>query len=571
MRSISLLLFPLMVGLLPVGAQEESGSPTGSARVDRLIRAKWEEAGVSPAEPATDAEFMRRASLDIVGVIPTLAEAERFLADSSPDKRSSYVESLLRSPEYATHWADIWAEMLLGLKNEPRQLLLFFKARAELREMFEKNLPFDQFARVVITARGAVYPIPGTAQEAGAGTPPEAGLASYIFKIFQESQQDLPKALAGKLSRTFLGIQIQCAQCHDHPFDRWTQEEFYGMASFFTELLPRRQPIPDKNPPAPGQMKMPRFYFEIDDRNSRSTPFRRGPLASRMGMGLGMGMDLSIPEGKGGPVRAAFLDTKEGVEPGTPRRVQFAKYMTEKSNLQFARAAVNRTWAHFFGAGFVNPPDDFSATNKPTHPELLDALARDFIEHGYDLHWLIRAITGSEAYGRTSRAKDRSGSAEKLFALARVRALSPEQILGSVFVATGRGQASPAAPALSDEMRRRMMFGLLAQFRYAFGDDEGNELSDFTGSIPSALLMMNSPIVARGTGTQPGGTLERVLAAHAGVEDRIRSLFLLVLSRPPTDSERERWSAALKGTPGNAGYEDLVWTLLNTSEFLFNH
>jgi hypothetical protein len=569
-QRIPLLILGLAC-LSPAGAQEEAVPLSGTTLIDRQIRAKWEEAGLSPAEAASDAEFMRRASLDIVGTIPSLAEAERFLSDSSPEKRRVYVDGLLKSPQYATHWADIWAEMLLGLKNEPRQLLLFFKARAELREMFEKNLPYDQFALAVITARGAVYPLPGTGPDAALGTPPEAGLASYIFKIFQESQQDLPKALAGKLSRTFLGIQIQCAQCHDHPFDRWTQEEFYGMASFFTELAPRRQPIPEKTAPPPGQMKMPRFYFDVDDRIPRSGRPARGPFAARMGMGLGMGMDLSIPEGKGGPVKAAFLDTKEGVEPGLPRRAQFAKHMTEKTNLQFARACVNRTWAHFFGMGFVNPVDDFSAKNKPTHPELLDALARDFIAHGYDLHWLIRAITGSEAYGRTSRAKDRAGSAEKLFALARVRALSPEQILGSVFVATGRGQATPGGPALSDEQRRRMMFGLLAQFRYAFGDDEGNELSDFTGSIPSALLMMNSPIVARGTASQPGGTLERVLAAHPAPEDRIRTLFLLVLSRPPTESEASRWSATLKGAAGNSGYEDLVWTLLNTSEFLFNH
>ncbi|HXX94775.1 MAG TPA: DUF1553 domain-containing protein, partial [Planctomycetota bacterium] len=400
-------------------------------------------------------------------------------------------------------------------------------------------------------------------------TPAEEGLAVYVYKIFQDAQRDLPKALAGKLTRTFMGVQIQCAQCHDHPFDKWTQEDFYGMASFFTEVLPRRTVIPEKTPPAPGEMKMPRFYFVIEDQAAR--PFRRGMMGMGPGMGLGTGMDLAIPESKGKPVKASFIESAKGPEPGVPRRAEFARLMTDPGNLQFARECVNRYWAHFFGAGIVNPPDDFSGKNKPSHPELLDALARDLIAHGYDLHWLIRSIAGSEAYGLTSRARDRSGPPEKLFALARVRALTPEQILGSVFVATGGAQGPPGAPSMGEEQRRRAMFGLLSQFRHAFGDDEGGELVDFSGSIPSALLMMNSPVVTRGTIARTGGGLGRLLASRPGLEERIRAIFLLALTRLPTEGEVARWSGVLRASTGDAGYEDLFWTLLNTSEFLFNH
>jgi hypothetical protein len=569
MRRIALLLLAGAAGFSQGRAQDAAPSPSGSALIDHWIRAKWQEAGLAPAGRSDDMEFLRRASLDIVGVIPPLPEAERFLADPNPDKRRIFVEGLLKDPHYAAHWADVWSGILMGLHNEPRELLLFFKARAELKGMFEKNMPYDEFARAVITAKGAVYPQPAAAMEAGSGTPAEEGLAVYVYKVFQEAQRDLPKALAGKLTRTFMGVQIQCAQCHDHPFDRWTQEDFYGMASFFTEVLPRRQIIPEKTPPAPGEMRMPRFYFMIEDQSAR--PLRRGMMGAGPGMGLGMGMDLAIPEGKGRPVKAAFLETAQGPQPGVARRAEFARLMTEKGNLQFARECVNRYWAHFFGAGIVNPPDDFSGKNKPSHPELLDALARDFIDHGYNLHWLIRTIAGSEAYGLTSRARERAGLAERLFALARVRALTPEQILGSVFVATAMGQAPPGAPAMGEEQRRRMMFGLLAQFRYAFGDDEGGELVDFSGSIPSALLMMNSRVVAQGTTAQAGGGLGRVLATRAVGEDRIRAIFLSALSRMPTEAELARWAGVLKGASGSGGYEDLFWTLLNTSEFLFNH
>jgi hypothetical protein len=282
-------------------------------------------------------------------------------------------------------------------------------------------------------------------------------------------------------------------------------------------------------------------------------------------------MDLVIPDSKGGPVRASFLETGKGVVRGTPRRAQFAQYMTSKENLQFARMAVNRLWAHFFGSGIVNPPDDFSGKNKPTHPELLDELARDFIAHGFDTHYLIRSIAMSEAYGLTSRSKERLAAQEKYFALSRVRALSPEQILRSIFQAVGPGRAGLPRPPEGQDFRRRGLYMLAAQFRYAFGDDEGGEITDFTGSIPSALLMMNSDLVGRGTSTRLEGTLSEVLRRSPAAEERIRSLFLLALSRPPSPGELERWKLGIGDPKATAGYEDLFWTLLNSSEFLFNH
>ncbi|HVR84841.1 MAG TPA: DUF1549 and DUF1553 domain-containing protein, partial [Planctomycetota bacterium] len=511
---------------------------------------------------ADDFEYLRRVSLDLLGEIPSLEEIERFESDPSPDKRAALVETLLKSPRYAIHWGDIWGGILLGLDHDPLELVLFFKARARLIDLFEKNLPYDEFAREVISARGAVYPLPGTEKEAGSQTLPEEGLSAYLYRLFQDNLKDLPLALAGRLTRAFMGIQIQCAQCHDHPFDRWTQEEFYGMASFFTELTPRRLGIPDPRPAEPGKPKVPLFYFDFEDqpRPARARPAAPGP-----------GMDLTIPGSKKGPTPPSFLGTRQGAEPGTPRRAQFARLMTERTNLQFAKMCVNRYWAHFFGAGIVDPPDDFSERHKPSFPVLLDELARDFIDHRYDLHWLIRTLTASEAYGLSSRAASRDGEAEKLFGLARIRALSPEQILGSLLKATRLPEESVPGDDRRQEEKRRILFGLVAQFRSAFGDDEDAERVEFAGTLPSALLLMNGPFIGQGTNARTGQNLGRILADRHSPQERVRGLFLTVLSRPPTEPEAERWLAFVERARGNSGYEDLFWTLLNTSEFLFNH
>jgi hypothetical protein len=547
----------------PVVADESSAPSTD--RINQEIRAKWGEATLTPASAADDAEYLRRACLDIVGVIPTLAETERFLSDSAPDRRAKLVDRLLEHPRYAAHWADIWALLLLGARSDPRDMLYQFQLRDDLKKLFERNLRYDEFAREVILAHGTVSQNPGQMMMAEADAPESSGLAVYVYRLFQDAQRDLPMALAGKLTRTFMGVQIQCAQCHDHPFDRWTQEDFYGMASFFTEVFPRREPVEGKTVPVPGMpdKTMPVYVFRVEDR----------PRTGRRGFGemMGAGMDLVIPETKGKPVKPSFIGTGEGAGPGRSRRQEFARIMTSRDNLQFAKMAVNRYWAHFFGAGLVNPPDDFSGKNKPSHPELLDGLAKDFIDSGYDLHWLIRSIASSQAYGLSSRSKDRTPESLRLFSVARVRALSPEQLLASVLTATSDPQAG-MGPMRREDERKRFLIGLMSQFRHAFDDDEGSEISEFAGSVPSALLMMNNEFLARGMRADvPGSRLGQILRSTGSPDQRIRAIFLTVLSRPPSAAEVSRWQGRVEASGGPAGYEDLMWTLLQTSEFLFNH
>ena len=546
---------------------------SGSALIDHWIKAKWDDAKLKPSARASDAEWMRRAYLDIVGQIPSLEEAEKFLADKNPRKREALADSLVKDERYAEHWADVWSGIIVGFDKEKRAEGYRNEGSHDLRELLEKNLPYDEFARKIITVEGWVPEGPAAMMmKPGEKTEEKpVGLASYMVRQFREAGKDFPKALAGKLTRAFMGVQIQCSQCHDHPFDKWTQEEFYGMASFFTEVKVRREP---KDAAMKG--------YHVED-------VVRGPVGRKL-MGAG-GADLSIPDSKTGPIKPSFIETGKGAEAGTSRRASYAKYITSPENLQFAKMCVNRYWAHFFGIGIVNPADDFNGRNKPSHPELIAELAKDFIDHKFDLHWLIKAMAGSEAYSLTSRSvgkEPRDLQAEKLLAIARVRALAPEQILRSVVEAAnldegpmmgmgrrdmaGKGPGAKAAKgAGKSEATNLLIMRLTAQFRNTFEDDEGGEAVEFAGTIPSALMMMNSLVIANGTTAGRMNGFGEMLAKHPSPEAKVRAIFLSCLSRPPSAGEHTRWISHVTKEQGLKGYEDLMWTLLNTSEFLFNH
>jgi hypothetical protein len=612
MRKLTLAV--LVLAVVSAGfAQDAPAKLSGTALIDHHLKAKWDEIGLKPAKRAEDSEYLRRAYLDIVGVIPSAEEAQKFLDDKSPYKRQKLVETLLKDPRYAEHWSTVWSGILVGFDTEGRDQLARAKEQQDLEDMFAKNMRYDEFARRVITVDGAYYDRGGgfnLPEKERDHLPKEVGMVSYIVR--QEriaGRQDFPLAMAGKVTRVFMGVQIQCAQCHDHPFDKWTQEEFYGMASFLTGLRPdRKYYLPeaaqeqikketDKRKQAELMQRLRIQYYDVRDVDEPK-PAAAAPATPRERMRErfmgGQARDLTIPNSKGGPIKASFLETGKGVEAGASRRATFAKYVTEPANLQFAKMAVNRYWAQMFGAGIVNPPDDFNGRNKPTHPELLEELAKDFIAHKYDIHWLIKAIAASEAYNLSSRSatKERDPQAEKYLALARVRALMPEQILRSVIEATNLGQGPMAramdrrdrkdgkredklddkkGPMAMPDMRERMILGLVAQFRSNFGDDEGGEVAEFSGTIPAALLMMNHPqLMGMATTAMRGSGFGEALSKQTTPEDKVKYVFLTALSRPPTSKEMTRWKGHV-GAGDAKGYEDLLWTLLNTSEFLFNH
>ncbi|MBI4564488.1 MAG: DUF1549 domain-containing protein [Planctomycetes bacterium] len=543
MRFIAVLVIAGAAAFQPPPQEPEPSSASGRELIDQEIQQKWKDLGLRSAGPADESEFLRRVYLDLAGTIPSLDQVEAYFKSHGPDRRARLVDEILGSKRFAENWAEIWSGLLVGHSDGNMGGLVRIGVQAALKSHFARNTPYDEFARAVITADGKLPNLRGKARgrmmgDDRDGALPEGvnGLVAFYVGAQRQAGRELPLNLAGRFSKLFLGTQIQCAQCHDHPFDKWTQEDFYGMAAFFTQVTVRREAKNDKEQ-----------AFVVGD--------APGPRRRR---------GIPIPDSKKPPIPPTFLGTRENPRPGESFRSAFARFLTAKGNLQFARTAVNRTWAHFMGRGLVHPPDGFDEKNLPSHPRLLDALANDFIEHGYDLQWLLREIALSKTYQQTSKARKRTFEMEKYYAVAHVRALTPEQIVHSlVTAATVSGDATSV-------LRPRQLLAIFREFRYAFGDDEGAEVLEFQGTIPAALVMMNSPAIQKATmATARGGRLASILAKYGRPADRVRALFAAVYARTPTPAEAARYGPV--AAKGAEGCEDIYWTLLNSSEFLFNH
>ncbi len=555
-RFAPIVAIAALAGLASARQDETKAGLSGSALIDSIVRAKWESAEVKPLSRCDDAEFLRRVSLDLVGRIPKPEMAAEFLASKASDKREKLVDQLIAGDEYAAYWAEYWTGTFLGYDDAPQYEIAYYSMLKSMRELVAKTARYDEFATALLTVDGKTT---------------ENGLIFYWVRTQMSAGRDMPMALTGKFSRVFLGMQIDCAQCHDHPFDKWTQEDFYGMAGFFSKVNTRQ--IEPMNPRAGYQLIIPTAA--------------RPPEGMEKGMGLKglMSGDLTIP-GQKEPTKTHFLGTDKGPDKKEERRAAFARLLTAKDNAQFGRAAVNRYWGHFFGKGVVDPIDDFSAKNTPWSAELLDKMGADFVAHGTDIKWLVKAIVLSDVYQLTSKAKKSDRDVLKAFAQSRMRALSPEQIMHSVVRALGLEAAYAGDIDLKDmgpgEMKgkgmaelkamreKRQLLDAIRQFRFNFGDDEGADHTEFQGTIPQALLMMNSDIVAKGLQVKGETRLAQILKDHARPGDRVAAIFLAVLSRRATEGEIAKF-AAFAARRGDEGYGDVMWTLLNSSEFLLNH
>jgi hypothetical protein len=527
-----ILLVTVMLGSVAGNAPAREAQELATL-IDRHLSAAWQTAQVTPAAPADAAEFLRRVSLDLGGRIPSVSEARSFLADRRPDARARFVDGLLDSPRYAAHFANFWRAVLVPEADIDPQIS--FLARdgfsTWLQNHLRKNTGYDEIIRELLT-----YPVltQQQLQEVFNGDRRISPVGYYLAKKYR------PEELAAGAARQFLGIRLECAQCHNHPFADWKREQFWSFASFFAGIK------------AANDVGFPTAEKENLERR-----------------------ELAIP-GTDRVVQAIFLD---GSEPRwkfkVAPRVTLAEWTTRADNPYFARATVNRLWAYFFGHGLVEPFDEMvGGTARDSHPELLDELAREFAAHQFDLKYLIRAIVLSRAYQLSS-----AGSGEvadpQLFARMSVRGLTPVQLYDSVALALGvRGSTVVAQNFFADTPRNRV----LARFM-----STGDRAVDVQTSILQALTLMNGGLVSDATGADGTGLLAAVIdAPFLDDAGRLETLYLAVLGRQPRSDERVRMRRHIEtAAAAHSGEErrqrcrdaftDVFWVLINSGEFVVNH
>jgi hypothetical protein len=555
-----------------------------SVDVDGRLRADWHEAGVAATPPAADAVWLRRLWIDVAGTLPPPEVVRRFLTDASGGKRARAIDELLASPRWADHWTAYWDDVWMG-RDVRRPDVDAGAFRAWLHDALARNDPWSTVVTQLLTATGR-NSAGGAKRDAeandGSGGAAQGvnGAVNWTLK-YQEAPQDM----AGAASRTLLGVQIQCAQCHDHKTEKWTQKDFQSFAAAF--LRTRLEPVDgDRMGAAKGAVRR----VDLTDLGRPAPRFAKKML------------DVdAIAKARPAAIDGTDLGDGEGV------RVALARWVTSPDNPWFARALVNRMWGHFLGRGFVDPVDDLRPSNPPVAPDLLAALTADFVASGYDVKHLVRVIVGSVAYAASAAPLDAATAKvdpeAKLWERFRVTPLGPEELLDAVVAAT-------KLDAIVERTGRLDMAQVRARVRQRYGFlfdvDEESDQSDYAGTIAQGLALLDGSVVATGASVLPGSALAEVLAMPGDDAPKIEELYLRTLSRLPVPEEVERWTRfveAAKGAPdraaagkdlGAAGppdplrglsaragrqgtdararaYEDLLWTLLNSSEFVLNH
>ena len=514
-------------------ARSEPSKPAAalSARIDELLTASWEKQRITPAEAATDGEFLRRVYLDLAGRIPTVAEARAFDTDKRADKRRQLVAGLLARPTYAKHFTTVWRRLLLPEADaNPNFVFIAPGFEAWLRQQFTKNVPYDQMVRELLN------------------TPIDQQATQQIFNLngiskptpvaFYLAKEGKPENLAAASARVFLGIRLECAQCHNHPFAEWTRDQFWELAAFFGGIKGR-------------------------DRGDGILFPEKEVLDSR---------ELAIP-GTDKVVQANFPD---GTEPQWKFKVgpreTLAEWVTGKNNPYFARATVNRVWALFFGIGLVEPVDEMTGAQDTVvhHAQLLDELTKAFVANKYDLKLLVEAIVGTRAYQLSSRGK---GPAP-LYSRHPLRGLSGEQLFDSLATATGQPDGTGEDPfAFFNGGSPRQ------EFLTKYGQQTA-KTTEYETSIIQALTLMNGRFVGEATNPTRSELLTAVVEApFLNDRSRVETIYLATLSRRPTAKEMENaLSFVERAATGNdakklrnEAYADVFWAIINSAEFVFNH
>ncbi|QDV33979.1 DUF1549 and DUF1553 domain-containing protein [Tautonia plasticadhaerens] len=492
--------------------------------VDELALAQWRELGLTPSDVCSDEEFIRRAALDITGTLPTVAEVDAFLADEAPDKRARLVDELLGRPEYAATFAVKWAEILRnkrgGNASYQRSTYRFYDW---IRRQIDRNTPFDEFTRRILAA---------------SGTPETAPATAWYRNLTQ------PDQFVDDAAQVFLGMRLQCAKCHHHPFEAWSEDDYYGFAAFFGR-------VGRKDSTAAG--KDGRDELVIFTRRSGQVP---NPKTGQ----------VMEPRGLGEPAPIAVPPTED------PRDA-LVDWLADPENDFFAPAVVNRYWAHFFSRGLVEPIDDLRATNPATNPALMEALCDDFVASGYDLKHLIRTICNSRLYGLSSLPNGTNADDTQSFARFYPKRMGAEVLLDAMARVTGVPNRFDGLPAgtraieLPDESVRSDFLDTFGRPRRETAC-ECERVGD--ASLSQSLMLLNSTDIQSRL-ADDSGRAAALAADPRPVEEKVEGLFRLAFGRDPSDSELATAAFHVESRPDAAreAFEDILWALVNAKEFQF--
>jgi hypothetical protein len=489
--------------------------------IDEKLIAQWHNLGLTPSPLCGDEEFFRRIHLDTIGTVPAPEDVRAFLKDPDPQKRRKAIDQVLGRPEYVDFWALKWGD-LLRINRDFLNERGMWSFHNWVRGCVRANRPVDEMVRDIITAEGSTF---------------TEGPANYYMVA------RTPADWAETTAQVFLGVRMQCAKCHHHPFEKWSQDDYYGVAAFFVRLGTK------------GSQEFGIFGGErvvyLKDTGEQNHP-RKGEVVP--------------PHPLDGPTMSDPFD----------RRVRLAEWLTDKANPYFARNLVNRFWGYYMGRGLVEPLDDLRATNPASNPELLDALARDFIAHKYDLKHLLRTIMNSRAYQLSSRVVpgNKADSLNVHFARFTVRRLTAEQLADAVDFATGTREKYVGLP-----LGTRAIQLPDPRVRSFFLDIFGRPSRQITcecertvqPNIAQALHLLNGDFLSKKI-ADPKGRVAKLFLSKRNVAEMVDELYLVALGRLPQEDERARALESIaQGPTPREGVEDFLWALLNTREFMFNH
>ena len=501
--------------VLPKDLQYTPPEITGGY-IDQLVGAKLLKLRILPSEICSDEEFLRRVTIDITGLLPTEEETEAFLADGEGDRRAKLIDRLLARKEFSEIWAKKWSDWLMIKSSNQVSYKSMFLYSSWLTEKIANEVPLNEMVRELLSASGGTFGSPAT--------------------NFYQNERDTLKT-AENVAQVFMGFRTQCAQCHNHPFDRWTMDDYYSFAAFFSQI---------------GR-KTGEDYRETIVFNSRSGDIRHP-----------VGNAVMAPKFLGGEVP----DIQ-----GKDRRAVLAGWLTSPDNPYFATNVANRVWAHFFGKGIVEPVDDVRVSNPPSNPELFQELGKKLVEYNYDFKQLVRDICNSQAYQRSSVRNASNETDERNFAHANVRRVPAEQLLDCVSQVTETQEKFRGLP-LGARAVQIADGQTSTYFLTTFGRAKRETVCDCEAttdpSLSQALQMLNGDAVHGKI--LSGGVVKKLLAEGQTPEQAISTIMVRCLTRKPLPEEMERLTAVVNSAENpQAGLEDVFWAVLNSREFLFNH